>query len=82
MEDRKIVINPHNNLLSFEEYFYALQDVEEPNTYRNIFPLYGDTQNCVQPTRCANEYAGGNMDYRYGSGQSSSRERPIRQSRL
>ena len=38
MEDRKIVINPHNNLLSFEEYFYALQDVEEPNTYRNIFP--------------------------------------------
>ena len=38
MDDRKIVVNPHNNLLSFEEYFYALQDVDEPNTYRNIFP--------------------------------------------
>lgn len=38
MDNRKIVINPHNNLLSFEEHFYALQDVEEPNTFRNIFP--------------------------------------------
>lgn len=38
MDNRKIVINPHNNLLSFEEHLYALQDVEEPNTYKNIFP--------------------------------------------
>lgn len=38
MDNRKVIIDPHNNLLSFEEHFYHLQDVEEPNTYRNIFP--------------------------------------------
>lgn len=38
MDNRNVVVNPHNNLLAFEEHFYALQDVEEPNTYRNIFP--------------------------------------------
>lgn len=38
MDNPNIVVNPHNNLLAFEEHFYALQDVEEPNVYRNLFP--------------------------------------------
>ena len=38
MDNPNIVMNPHNNLLAFEEHFYALQDVEEPNTFRNLFP--------------------------------------------
>lgn len=38
MDNPNIVMNPHNNLLTFEEHFYALQDVEEPNVYRNLFP--------------------------------------------
>lgn len=33
--------NPKNNLLIEEEYNYALQDREEPNLFRNIFP-YND----------------------------------------
>lgn len=38
MDNPNIVMNPHNNLLTFEEHLYALQDVEEPNVYRNLFP--------------------------------------------
>lgn len=39
MEDnRKVVINPSNNLLTFQEHIYNLQDVEEPNVFRNLFP--------------------------------------------
>lgn len=30
MDNPNIVMNPHNNLLTFEEHLYALQDVEEP----------------------------------------------------
>lgn len=38
MDNRNVVVNPHNNLLAFEEHFYALQDVKEPNVFRNLFP--------------------------------------------
>ncbi len=38
MEDRKIFMNPHNNLLQLEEYLYPLVDVEQPNVFRNLFP--------------------------------------------
>ncbi|MBO5197114.1 MAG: 2-isopropylmalate synthase [Lachnospiraceae bacterium] len=38
MENRKVYINPHNNLLSLEEYMYKLVDVEKPNVFRNLFP--------------------------------------------
>ncbi|MDD3222020.1 MAG: 2-isopropylmalate synthase [Clostridia bacterium] len=38
MDNRNVVINPHNNLLAFEEHFYGLQDVKEPNVFRNLFP--------------------------------------------
>ena len=38
MDNRNVVINPHNNLLALEEHFYALQDVAEPNVFRNLFP--------------------------------------------
>ena len=38
MDQRKVYINPHNNLLQLEEPIYPLVDVEEPNTFRNLFP--------------------------------------------
>ncbi len=38
MEERKVYINPHNNLLELEEPIYNLVDVEKPNTFRNLFP--------------------------------------------
>ena len=38
MDNPNIIVNPHNNLLAFEEHFYTLQDVDEPNTFRNLFP--------------------------------------------
>ena len=38
MDNRNVVMNPHNNLLALEEHFYALQDVKEPNVFRNLFP--------------------------------------------
>ena len=38
MDNRNVVMNPHNNLLALEEHLYALQDVAEPNVFRNLFP--------------------------------------------
>lgn len=38
MDQRKVFINPHNNLLQLEEPIYPLADVVEPNTFRNLFP--------------------------------------------
>ena len=38
MDNRNVVMNPHNNLLALEEHLYTLQDVTEPNVFRNLFP--------------------------------------------
>jgi len=38
MENRKVCINKHNNLLELEEHMYTLVDVNEPNVFRNMFP--------------------------------------------
>lgn len=38
MENRKVYLNPHNNLLSLEEHMYELVDVKTPNVFRNLFP--------------------------------------------
>lgn len=38
MDERKVFINPHNNLLKLEEPIYNLVEVEKPNTFRNLFP--------------------------------------------
>ncbi len=38
MDQRKVYINPQNNLLQLEEPIYNLVDVNEPNTFRNLFP--------------------------------------------
>lgn len=35
---REVVMNDKTNLLQLEEHFYQLADVEEPNTFRNLFP--------------------------------------------
>ena len=36
MDNRNVVMNPHDNLLTLEEHFSALQDVKEPNVFRNL----------------------------------------------
>ncbi len=38
MSDRKVRFNENNNLLEIEEHIYNLVDVDEPNTFRNLFP--------------------------------------------
>lgn len=38
MEDRKVYMDTHSNLLQLEEHMYPLVDVETPNTFRNLFP--------------------------------------------
>lgn len=38
MEERQVRYNNQKNLLELEEHFYKLVDVEEPNTFRNMFP--------------------------------------------
>ena len=37
MEDRKVYLNEHTNLLELEEHMYPLVDVETPNVFRNLF---------------------------------------------
>jgi isopropylmalate/homocitrate/citramalate synthase len=37
VEDRKVFMNQHTNLLELEEYMYPLVDVETPNVFRNLF---------------------------------------------
>ena len=38
MDNRKVMMNSHTNLLQLEEHLYHLVDVEQPNTFRNLFP--------------------------------------------
>lgn len=38
MENRKVKMNDHTNLLQLEEHMYPLVDVETPNVFRNLFP--------------------------------------------
>lgn len=38
MDNRSVIMNKHTNLLELEEHIYRLADVEEPNTFRNLFP--------------------------------------------
>lgn len=38
MDQRKVKLNEHNNLLELEEHFYHLVDTDVPNTFRNLFP--------------------------------------------
>lgn len=37
MEDRKVYLDRHTNLLQLEEHMYPLVDVEKPNVFRNLF---------------------------------------------
>lgn len=37
MEDRKVYLNRHTNLLELEEHMYPLVDVKTPNVFRNLF---------------------------------------------
>mgnify|MGYP000367397448 CR=1 FL=1 len=35
---REVLMNEKTNLLQLEEHFYQLVDVDEPNTFRILFP--------------------------------------------
>ena len=37
MENRKVRLNQHTNLLELEEHMYPLVDVDTPNVFRNLF---------------------------------------------
>ncbi len=37
MENRKVYLDKHSNLLQLEEHMYPLVDVEKPNVFRNLF---------------------------------------------
>ncbi len=37
-QNRKVSMNPKNNLLEIEEHMYILDDVAKPNVFRNMFP--------------------------------------------
>lgn len=37
MQDRKVFLNKHTNLLELEEHIYPLVDVDTPNVFRNLF---------------------------------------------
>lgn len=36
MEDRKVYLDKHSNLLQLEEHMYPLVDIEKPNIFRNL----------------------------------------------
>ncbi len=38
MDNRKVKMNHHTNLLQLEEHIYHMVDVDKPNVYRNLFP--------------------------------------------
>ncbi len=38
MENRRVYMNPQNNLLQLEEHMYPLVEVDSPNVFRNLFP--------------------------------------------
>ena len=38
MDNRKVKLDEHSNLLRLEEHIYHLVDVDKPNTFRNLFP--------------------------------------------
>ena len=37
MENRKVYLDEHTNLLQLEEHMYPLVDVKNPNVFRNLF---------------------------------------------
>ena len=37
-ENRAVYMNHNTHLLQLEEYMYPLVDLEQPNTFRNLFP--------------------------------------------
>lgn len=39
MEDRKVFLNKHTNLLELEEHMYQLVDVDSPNVFLQLVPL-------------------------------------------
>ena len=52
MENRRVSMNRHTNLLQLEEHMYPLVDVATPNVFRNLFPY-----SCIQRPSRSTSYA-------------------------
>ena len=57
MENRRVSMNRHTNLLQLEEHMYPLVDVTTPNVFRNLFSIFRSTEDCVQRQGCTASYA-------------------------
>ena len=64
MDNRSVVMNKHTNLLELEEHIYHLADVEEPNTFRNLFP-YDEVPKIAFNNRIVPHNMPEHLDYRY-----------------
>ena len=78
---REVVKNEKTNLLQLEEHFYQLNDVAEPNVFRNLFP-YDEVPKIAFNDRIVliicRKKSGSRIPH---SGMDSSQELLIRQSR-
>ena len=82
MENRKVYLDKHTNLLQLEEHMYPLVDVDTPNVFRNLFH-YDEIPKIAFNDRIVPH----SMRMRSGlrirhSGMDSSREHPIQRIRL
>ena len=82
MENRKVYLDKHTNLLQLEEHMYPLVDVDTPNVFRNLFhydeiPKIAFNDRIVR-TVCRMR-SGSRIRH---SGMDSSREHPIQRIRL
>ena len=79
---REVVKNEKTNLLQLEEHFYQLNDVAEPNVFRNLFPYDEDARRLhLMTVSCriiCRKKSGSRIPH---SGMDSSPELRIRQSR-
>ena len=58
-------ISNKTNLLEQKSYKYSLQDVADPNLYRDIYPYDSVPQHRVQPSARPDGDAGRHLDHRY-----------------
>ena len=63
MQDRKVYLDKHTNLLQLEEHMYPLADVKEPNVFRNLFHYDEIPKIAFQRQDRAPQHAGRNLDY-------------------
>ena len=65
MENRKVFLNEHTNLLELEEHMYPLVDVDTPNVFRNLFRYDEIPKIAFNDRIVPHQYAGRNLDHRH-----------------